>query len=150
MADPGWGEGDQDDRWRNGPPSQPPPTVPFVASPPPPPAAYPPPPPGYPAQPGYYQPVYVQPVLYPQFIPVMAPAKSKIAAALLAFFLGTFGIHNFYLGRTGLGVTQLLLATIGGILTCGVATICVGVWAFVECIVILCGGIKDRYGRPLT
>lgn len=34
--------------------------------------------------------------------------KSKLAAALLAFFLGGFGIHKFYLGQVGLGILYLL------------------------------------------
>ncbi|MBL0708649.1 MAG: TM2 domain-containing protein [Sulfurimonas sp.] len=34
--------------------------------------------------------------------------KSKIAAALLAFFLGGFGIHKFYLGQIGFGILYLL------------------------------------------
>jgi TM2 domain-containing membrane protein YozV len=34
--------------------------------------------------------------------------KSKITAALLAWFLGAFGAHKFYLGQTGLGVLYLL------------------------------------------
>ena len=50
----------------------------------------------------------------------------------------------------GLGVTQLLLATIGGIFSCGFTTVCVAIWAIVEFIVILCGGVRDRYGRPLA
>lgn len=33
-------------------------------------------------------------------------AKSKLVAGLLAIFLGTFGVHNFYLGYTGKAVTQ--------------------------------------------
>ncbi|MFN3596146.1 MAG: TM2 domain-containing protein [Rubricoccaceae bacterium] len=36
------------------------------------------------------------------------PAKDKIVAALLAFFLGGFGVHKFYLGRVGQGVLYLL------------------------------------------
>ena len=40
--------------------------------------------------------------------------KSKIAAALFAFFLGLFGAHKFYLGYTAPGVI-LLVATIAGI-----------------------------------
>jgi TM2 domain-containing membrane protein YozV len=34
--------------------------------------------------------------------------KSKIAAALLAFFLGGFGVHKFYLGQVGWGLVYLL------------------------------------------
>ncbi|MBX3158894.1 MAG: TM2 domain-containing protein [Deltaproteobacteria bacterium] len=41
--------------------------------------------------------------------PVVPPSsKSKIAAALLAFFLGGFGIHKFYLGRMAAGVLYFL------------------------------------------
>jgi hypothetical protein len=39
--------------------------------------------------------------------------KSKLVAGLLAIFVGGLGIHNFYLGYTNRGVTQLLLSTIG-------------------------------------
>lgn len=34
--------------------------------------------------------------------------KSRISAALFAFFLGGFGAHKFYLGQTGKGVLYLL------------------------------------------
>lgn len=34
--------------------------------------------------------------------------KSRIAAALLAFFLGGFGVHKFYLGRVAAGILYLL------------------------------------------
>ena len=36
--------------------------------------------------------------------------KSRIVAALLAFFLGGIGIHKFYLGQTVLGVIYLLFS----------------------------------------
>jgi TM2 domain-containing membrane protein YozV len=39
--------------------------------------------------------------------------KSKIVAALLAFFLGFIGIHKFYLGKTKAGVIHIVLG-IGG------------------------------------
>ncbi len=34
--------------------------------------------------------------------------KNRVVAALLAIFLGTFGIHKFYLGRPVQGVIYLL------------------------------------------
>jgi TM2 domain-containing membrane protein YozV len=37
-----------------------------------------------------------------------AGKHSRLAAALLAIFLGGFGIHKFYLGRTGQGIVYLL------------------------------------------
>jgi len=36
------------------------------------------------------------------------PATSRITAALLAFTLGGFGVHRFYLGDTTYGVLMLL------------------------------------------
>ena len=40
--------------------------------------------------------------------PATPSHKSKVVAALLAFFLGGFGVHKFYLGQTALGVIYLL------------------------------------------
>lgn len=36
------------------------------------------------------------------------PIKNKIAAGLLAIFLGSLGIHKFYLGKGGQGVLHLI------------------------------------------
>ena len=76
--------------------------------------------------------------------------KSKIAAGLLGIFLGSFGIHNFYLGFTNKALIQLLVSIIGGIVTCGIATFGIWVWGLVEGILILTGSInKDAKGIPL-
>jgi TM2 domain-containing membrane protein YozV len=40
--------------------------------------------------------------------PMTANGKSRIAAALFAFFLGGFGAHKFYLGQIGMGFLYLL------------------------------------------
>ncbi len=48
-----------------------------------------------------------------QFAPPPTPVtlqlgdRNKLAAALLAIFLGSFGAHKFYLGRVGLGILYL-------------------------------------------
>ena len=39
--------------------------------------------------------------------------KNMIIAYLLWFFLGGFGIHRFYLGKIGTGITQLALLAVG-------------------------------------
>jgi TM2 domain-containing membrane protein YozV len=44
--------------------------------------------------------------------PEFSGGKSKVAAALLAFFLGDFGIHKFYLGKTGQGIIYLTLSVL--------------------------------------
>ena len=62
--------------------------------------------PGYPAgQPGYPGAGYAQ----PGYGTGVAP-KSKTTAALLAFFLGGIGAHNFYLGQKGRAVGHIVLA----------------------------------------
>lgn len=53
--------------------------------------------------------------------------KSRITAALLAFFLGGLGIHKFYLGQIGWGIVYLLFCW----------TLIPGVVAFIEFILLL-------------
>jgi hypothetical protein len=76
--------------------------------------------------------------------PPPLPQRSKAIAALFCFFLGLLGIHNFYLGRNGCGIAQLVLtaAIVGIFIT--------AVWCFVDFILILCSGFTDRYNRPLV
>lgn len=74
-------------------------------------------------------------------------AKSRIAAGLLGIFLGSLGIHNFYLGYNGKAVGQLLLT----ILSCGLLAIVSEIWGLIEGIMILTGSIStDANGNPLT
>ena len=76
-------------------------------------------------------------------------AKSKMAAGLLGIFLGSLGIHNFYLGYTGKAVGQLLLTLLGWIL-CGLGPIAAWIWGLVEGIMILSGSINtDAEGNEL-
>lgn len=74
-------------------------------------------------------------------------SKSKVAAGLLGIFLGSFGVHNFYLGYTGKAVAQLLIT----VLTCGFGAAISGIWGFIEGILILMGNINtDASGKILN
>lgn len=82
-------------------------------------------------------------------------AKSKIAAGLFGIFLGSFGVHNFYLGYTGKAVTQLVLTIVGYILCCVVIGIffvfATSIWGLIEGIMILAGKIDtDANGVKLV
>jgi len=75
--------------------------------------------------------------------------KSKMAAGLLGIFLGSLGIHNFYLGYTGKAIGQLLLTLVGWI-ACGIGPIAAWIWGLVEGIMILSGSINtDAEGNEL-
>ena len=75
-----------------------------------------------------------------------APAKKdKLAAGLFGLFLGTFGIHKFYLGYTKEGLIMLLVSLIGGVITCGVATVAVEILALVEGIMYLTKSDEEFY-----
>jgi TM2 domain-containing membrane protein YozV len=85
-------------------------------------------PPGYPqpmGHPGQMPQPYPGPYAYPPGINIVVQnnntqqqlqhggwvrtaSRNKVTAALLAFFLGSFGVHRFYLGNTALGVLYLL------------------------------------------
>ena len=75
--------------------------------------------------------------------------RNYIFAALLAFFFGAFGAHNFYLGYRKKAMIQLAL-TLFSFLTLGMSGAVAGIWAFVEFILILIGTIStDGDGNPL-
>lgn len=63
--------------------------------------------------------------------------KEWLTTLLLCIFLGGLGVHRFYTGHTGIGIIQLF--TLGGC----------GIWALIDLIMIITGGLKDAQGRPL-
>lgn len=78
---------------------------------------------------------------------VTESSKSKIVAGILGILLGTFGVHNFYLGYNGKAVTQLLIT----VLSCFILSWISSVWGFIEGIMILAGNIdKDANGCKLV
>lgn len=64
-------------------------------------------------------------------------AKSKIAAGLLGIFLGSLGIHKFYLGYTTPGLIMVLVSVIGGFLSFGIISGIMGLIGFIEGIIYL-------------
>ncbi len=61
--------------------------------------------------------------------------KSRLATTLLAWFLGQFGAHRFYLGKIGTAIAMLL--TMGGL----------GIWALIDFIYAVTGNMKDKDGK---
>ncbi|GCE78470.1 TM2 domain-containing protein [Cellulomonas biazotea] len=64
--------------------------------------------------------------------------KLLLPAVLLCFFLGTLGVHRFFVGKIGTGV--LMLVTLGGL----------GFWTLFDLIMLIIGKFKDKDGLTLT
>ena len=60
-------------------------------------------------------------------------SNKRLAAGLLAIFLGSFGVHKFVLGYNTAGLIMLLVT----VLTCGVAGFVMGVIGIIEGIIYL-------------
>jgi TM2 domain-containing membrane protein YozV len=63
----------------------------------------------------------------PPFAVTAPNGKNRLAAALLALFLGGFGVHKFYLGQTGKGILYLVFCW----------TLIPAIIAFVEFIILI-------------
>lgn len=64
--------------------------------------------------------------------------KSRLTALLLCLFLGEFGAHRFYLGKTGTAILWLLTAGMFGI-----------GW-IADLIMLAVGTMKDSHGEAVT
>lgn len=69
--------------------------------------------------------------------PEVVSPKNRLAAILLCFFFGVFGVHRFYAGKIGTGILWLL--TFG----------CFGIGYLIDFILICCGVFKDKDGLPI-
>ena len=80
----------------------------------------------------------------------MSP-KSRVATTLFAWFLGIFGAHRFYVGKTGTAVTMLVLSIVVfatlWLFVGMVILIAMGIWAFVDFIIAVTGNMRDGQGK---
>lgn len=86
--------------------------------------------PPYPPQPPYVYPMASN-------APYGISNKDWLVALLLCIFLGSIGVHRFYVGKIGTGI--LYIFTFG----------LFGIGALVDLIMIACGSFNDCYNRPL-
>ncbi len=97
--------------------------------------------------------------------------KSRLATSLLAWFLGEFGAHRFYVGKTGVAVVMLVMGVLSGVcwfggffgslaaggdhpiwgllVIGGLLYFAVWVWKTIEFIIAVTGNFKDRQGKPI-
>ena len=54
------------------------------------------------------------------------------------FFIGVIGAHRFYVGKIGTGL--LMVFTLGGL----------GIWTFIDLILIIVGKFKNKDGEVLS
>lgn len=66
---------------------------------------------------------------------------SRTVTLLLCLFLGAFGAHRFYVGKSGSAVLQLFLTVF-----CGVGFF----WWLIDIIMILAGSFTDNFGRYVS
>ena len=67
----------------------------------------------------------------------MKSDKEWLVTLLLSLFLGTIGVHRFYVGKIGTGI--LFWLTAGGF----------GIWYIIDIVMILLDVFTDKNGRKL-
>lgn len=67
----------------------------------------------------------------------MKSNKEWLVTLLLSLFVGSLGIHRFYVGKIGTGILQLI--TLGGC----------GIWTLIDIIMIVTGNFKDKDGNEI-
>jgi TM2 domain-containing membrane protein YozV len=77
--------------------------------------------------------------------------KSRLATSLLAWFLGHFGVHRFYVGKIGTALVMLVLGIVSGVCWFGgfLGTLAAGgdhpIWGLL--VIAVTGNFKDSQSR---
>jgi TM2 domain-containing membrane protein YozV len=69
---------------------------------------------------------------------ISSSQQDWLVALLLCFFIGVIGAHRFYVGKIGTGI--LMVFTLGGL----------GIWTFIDLILIIVGKFKNKDGEVLS
>lgn len=69
-----------------------------------------------------------------------------LIALLLCLFLGSLGIHRFFVGKTQTGIAMLLITLLLGWIL-GLGVVITGVWALIDLIMIACSKFTDAQGN---
>ena len=67
----------------------------------------------------------------------MKSDKEWLVTLLLSIFVGSLGVHRFYVGKIGTGILQLI--TLGGC----------GIWTLIDIVMIVTGNFKDKDGYEI-
>ena len=67
----------------------------------------------------------------------MKSEKDWLVTLLLSLFLGSLGVHRFYVGKIGTGILQFI--TVGGC----------GLWTLIDIAMIVSGKFKDKDGYEI-
>ncbi len=75
--------------------------------------------------------------------------KVWLAALLFCIFLGVFGAHRFYVGKTQTAVAMLLITLLTGWIF-GLGFYITGIWAVIDLIMIATAQFTDGNGKILA
>ena len=70
-----------------------------------------------------------------------------LASLLLCFFLGVFGVHQFFTGNKQKGIAMLLITILLGWL--GIGLLITSIWAIYDLIMIICCKFKKADGQVI-
>lgn len=70
-----------------------------------------------------------------------------LVALLLCIFLGCFGAHRFYVGKTGTAITMLLITVLLGWI--GIGVLATAIWAFIDLVMLLTGNFSTGNGEKI-